>query len=284
MARVRTLFALAIVAASTTACTAIILGTLDDEKALADGGTQGTSSGGTSGTSGSSSSQGDPCSLVGMGTYGYSLGPKNECSECIATSCAQNAAYACNDGGNYKSWWQSMKLCAQNPWLAYPSPEGGGGDEWGCGDWDKSKPDEITGTSDPAAQRAAEICVKTNCVRDAGEPAPCRQCDVYFATGKDKFLLRDDPCGSCFTEQCGQTVVDCCTSSAMSDFVRYCGFTNDGDNLEKCSGIGDASDLSTFVPPGSYGYQDGSVGLDCAHRLGKCWVDKCSKRAECKGK
>jgi hypothetical protein len=270
----RRILGLAMIAgASGMACTAIVLGSIGDFKDYGvDSGSfsSASSSSSSSGSSSSSSSSGadDPCSL--LKPYYYSPpNPENDCSRCIEASCKSDVDTACNDGKDKKEWFQYIAGCAQSPWVEYPTP-GSSGSTWGCGRYDKDA-GPISGTGDQALERQSEICIRDKCLNSSARP--CRLCDVSTkGTGSDDkdYLLRADRCGKLFGEHCNATIVDCCRSQAVREYLTACSNTEDPDNLTKCKGLLDAkTDPTGFksAHPGGWGDTD----FQCASKLADCF-------------
>lgn len=285
-----------IAGASGVACTAIVLGTIGDkggddydvgDPAKRPSSSTGDSSGGTSsGSTSSSSGKPDPCSLLTPQNGGYNgQYPDNQCAQCIQDSCPNDVQHACGDadGKNKKNWFRTLASCAQNPWIQYPAP-GSSGSFWGCGSYDQPQ-DEIGGTDDQHYQRQSEICVYENCVQDAGAETPCRLCEVNTSgtsSSGEVHLLKEDPCGKCFTDNCNKDIVACCDSRVIDDYVRPCANTYDGKNLATCKKIADGDAGAVAEEHGnSTSDRYGPSEWDCVRRFSNCWNNFCSAKAAC---
>ena len=272
------------------ACTAIVLGTTGDYKDAqlgdphASSSSSGDSSGGTSSTSSTSSSgsKPDPCSLLTPQRSSYNTEyPDNECAQCIKSSCSDDISYACGDGKSKKDWFSNLASCAQNPWVQYPKP-GSSGSFWECGQYDKPTLTEIPGEDDQHYRRKSELCVRDNCLKDSG--APCRLCEVNIgatSSSGDNLLLRDDRCGSCFTDKCNQVIIDCCTSRVIDDYIAKCANTRDSMNLDTCKKIADADGGAVADEHGSGGNRYDPEEWACVGRFAACWQKNCASKPDC---
>ncbi|MBX3233149.1 MAG: hypothetical protein KIT84_20370 [Labilithrix sp.] len=272
-----------VVAFTGAACTAIVVGSIGEKSDWPE--RDGASSSSTTSSSGSSSSSGgeeedNECSLL-LVRKGSPLDKDNRCARCINEYCDDHVELACNREGQAKPWFQTLKNCARNPWDGYPEPDSGGSFSWGCGRYEKVEPlVEGDQQSDNARQRASEHCVHDNCLQGA-EPE-CRLCEVSKTKGttSERQRLRDDKCGSCFTENCNAVLVECCDLPIMDDYIAACAYTNEKANKRKCGEIGDAGlvDAGDWKPLGSrYGAEDQA----CAKKLGECFNTHCAAKKEC---
>ena len=211
------------------------------------------------------------------------VNPPNTCATCIATNCSDDVEIACNKG-TYKGWFTSLQGCADGPYLKYAPPEAGlAGDEYECTSYQTPGP-AFTGDldSDPARQRASEICVSEKCLQ--GLTPPCAQCPVWVAKDETNNpgnhtiqFLADDTCGACFSA-CQDVLVRCCKSLPVSDFVQYCAYTANSDYKPRCAALADPNVFDASFPLRSTetSYQD--VDNTCLNDLVGCFKANCKSR------
>lgn len=262
-----------------TACTAIVLGKIGDTGDYKTVPTGGSSSSGT---------PLDECSLL----KGNSAGDRdaNACATCIQTSCTSDVAYACNNtpassGGSSrtspKPWFDDLKTCAKEPWNGFPPPQSsssGSFSSWGCKKFETTEPTVSDKGSDTEREPLAHNCVTNNCLQ--GDTPPCKMCEVHIqksAADPTEALLRDDDCGKCLVANCQPTLVKCCATPAMHDFVARCAFTKVETNKAACGELGKA------MPDGGPGflrnYED--AGVQCLNELSACYTAKCAGKGTC---
>jgi hypothetical protein len=212
----RTSVAIAVVAcAFATACTAYVAGQLkglDDYPA--DGAVGNTAS---------------ACSLI-------ENKDANACNDCITQSCADDVTYACN-GGSYKTWFYTMRQCAQNPAAGYEP--GGNSPQYGCQDYNNPDAQPNTADDDPGHDRRALICIRDKCLAGGNlKPAPCRQCDLGITapSGGTIVHLEDTACGKCIANACAGPIARCCGFSLNGDLPK-CGYTDDPDFSNACHNL-----------------------------------------------
>lgn len=263
----RLLLAAIVLAGFGTACTALVLGKVSDTEDYKVVPT-GTTSGGSSL---------DDCSLL-KGSYYTTDHDANACSTCIQTSCAADVAYACNAGKTEKPWFGKLKTCAQNPWNGFAPPsEGSGSNSYGCKTFQTPVDPVSDKGSDTERDPQAHNCVTTNCMQ--GALPPCVQCEVSIkksASEQTESLLRNDPCGSCLVEKCQPSLVKCCATRPMQDFVQHCAFTPLPANKAACLELGKT--VPDSGEEGRYGY--GDAGIDCLAEIGACFKANCLARCQ----
>lgn len=264
------------VASLGTACTAIVLGKIGETGDYKTVPTLGSSSG----------SPLDRCSLLKGETFSASSDhDANACATCIETRCKDDVAYACNNssGTKAKPWFDDLKKCAQNPWngLAPPAESSGGSSNtsYGCKSYETPATPISDNGSDTEREPKSHNCVNTNCLQ-GGTPA-CKMCEVHIRKSQadpTEALLRNDPCGKCFVDKCPETLVKCCDTGGMYDFVDRCAFTADPANKAACRELGnpgkpDAGDRSNTF------YND--AGVQCLNDLKRCFQTYCATNAAC---
>jgi len=253
-----------------TACTAIVLGKIGD-----------TGDYKTVAASSSSGSSLDQCSLV-KGDYSAGDRDANACSTCIETSCASDVAYACNAGSSKspKPWFDDLKKCAQSPWNGFSPPSAAGtGTYYACKKYETPATPISDNGSDTEREPLSHNCVNEKCLQ--GGTPPCKMCEVHIRKSPSdptEALLRNDPCGKCMVERCAATLVKCCDTGGMSDFVARCAFTADPANKAACRELGkdkpDAGERSNTY------YDD--AGGRCLDDLKSCFTTNCAGEAACK--
>jgi len=269
-------------ATSLAACSLVVIGELGDSKDWGlDGGPSQSSSGSSS--SGSDAGSGGACNILAS-PYFDDEAPRaaNTCSDCINQQCLSHVTYACGDGGSggRKPWWSHIANCAQGPFLKVGE---NGNQAYSCTDYTAAQPSIGSGADpDTVEERESENCIFAKCVTDAGadyvkrnEAPPCAQCVIEHdspSTEAKPQKLDDDPCGKCLAQNCALTLSNCCGSEVMDDFVTYCAYTQNPDNLTICQQLADSDAGRTLFS---------NRDKDCYAQLHQCWADHCSGNPKC---
>lgn len=263
----RVILGVSVLASFATACTALVAARLSETNDYAvDGSTL---------TASSSGSADDKCDLL---ADNYTTYDANPCSTCISTKCTEAVDFACQKGtkNTAKSWFSTMKECAQNPWNgAYPPNSGAS--FYSCKGYAQAQPPISSNGDDSQKKRESEICINQNCMQ--GDTPECRLCEISKQkTGvSDRALLRDDPCGSCLVDNCGAEIVACCDEGPRSDIIEACAFTADPWNKTVCKELG-----KTNPDGGDDHSRYGDAGDECLSRISTCFKTHCASMSACK--
>lgn len=237
-----------LLASVATACTAIVAGKLSD-----------TSDYKTSATP----TQPSACDLV--------EGDANTCSTCIQTNCANEVAYACNNGIQEKKWFSTMQECAKNPQYFDKY-------DWGCSTYADAEAVAADPGSDTQQEAVAHNCITSNCLQ--GATPDCKRCDVGIQKSSNETTtanLADDACGSCIVANCYSQLLSCCdVQGPINDFIQYCAYTALSTNKTKCQALANDGDAAA---PTFMAYED--AGIQCFDLLSQCFRDNCAATPGC---
>jgi len=250
------------VASLASACTAIVIGKVgetNDYRTVAIGG---------------SNSGLDECSLQ-RGDYSGTDVDANACSTCIESSCKTDVEYACNRGqSSKKPWFSKLKECARTPWIGGYAPEGYANNSYQCGEYRDAEAPISDKGSDTEREVTAHNCVTNKCL--SGDLPACKQCEVTIqkssTTNDPRARLQDDTCGACLFQNCQPTMVKCCGTDPMDDFVRKCAFTANATNKAACLELGKAQPDAGK----DNGYPDGGTSAVCLGELSACFKANCA--------